>query len=249
MEATATYESRFTSRMPKSYLREHSPETIRLHAVLARRAAAGGVQLYSRPTGNPRVFNVAVCARDRSGLFSRFAGAFTLHGMDITGARAYTPQNRMALDLFKICLPLSAAFSVYDWEPVRETMADSLAGRLDLARELADKLEGLPSHPAAPDRPPLISIARNQARRATRITVEAADEPGLLYRLSTCLTRCHVSIREAQIRTLGFRVKDSFLIRDMENQRPVGEERLVVIRRMMMRELGAPGDGADGEAA
>lgn len=244
MEASTTYETRFTARMPKSYLREHSPETIRLHALMARRAAEGGVQLYSRPTGSPRVFTVAVCSKDRPGLFSRFAGAFTYHGMNIVGARAYTPKNRLALDIFTVCLPLSVAFAVYDWEPVRGTMNDSLAGRLDLARELAGMLRDIPASANAPDVTPVISMARDRLRRATRITVEAADEPGLLYRLSTCLTRCHVSIREAEIRTQGFRVKDSFLVRNMDNMAPVGEDRLAVIRRMMMRELGESEEGA-----
>ena len=241
MEAIVNYETRFTARMPKSYLRENSPETIRLHAVLARRAAAGGVQIYSQPTGNPRVFSVAVCSKDRFGLFSRFAGAFTYHGMNILSARAYTLQNRMALDVFSVSLPLSVAFAVYDWEPVRRTMNESLTGRLDLPRAIEEKLRVLPPLANAPDIEPSISISKVRSRRATRIMVEATDEPGLLFRLSMCLIRCHVSIREAEIRTEGFRAKDSFLVRDMNNLAPVGEDRLEIIHRMMMRELTEPG--------
>ncbi|MEW5736104.1 MAG: ACT domain-containing protein [Thermodesulfobacteriota bacterium] len=238
MESGITYDIRFATRMPKSYLRENRPETIRIHALMARQAATGEVVLYSRPTGSPRVFTVAVCAKDRPGLFSRIAGAFTLHGMNIVDARAYTTHNRIALDLFTVSLPLAKSLAPYDWEAPRRTIADSLAGRLDLGAALDETLASIPRWRCAPPGlVPDVQFVRDRSRKYTRITVRASDEPGLLYRLTHCLTRCHVNILNAEIRTEGFRARDVFHVRGMDGTLFLSEDRLSVIRRMLLREL------------
>ncbi|MEX2648336.1 MAG: [protein-PII] uridylyltransferase, partial [Alphaproteobacteria bacterium] len=161
------------------------------------------------------VTEVSVATADRQGLFASLAGAIAAAGASIADAKIYTLADGVALDTFWIQDHARHAFD----EPRRLARLDELilgvlAGRIDLARELAKRRR--PSWAARPALPiaPRVLIDNDASTKHTVIEVNGRDRPGLLHDVTLALARQRLSIVTARISTYGDRVVDVFYVRD-----------------------------------
>ncbi len=187
---------------------------------------------------------VTVCAKDSPGLFSRIAGVFALHNLDILEAQAYTWRNGTALDIFKVRPPLDKLFEDEKWSAAERDLKSALSGNLDLrgalcARSNSSKRSVKPLKGAAP--PPKVAIDNESSGFFTIIEVYACDEPGLLFKLTDTLYRkLELDIWIAKVATRVDQVVDVFYVRDMFGQKIHDDDRVALFKRTIEEALEAP---------
>jgi [protein-PII] uridylyltransferase len=160
-----------------------------------------------------RVITVAV---DRPGLFSRVAGALSLHGLDVLGAKAHSDDAwpgvpAMAANEFRVAKPDRREIDV---ERLRADIELALLGRLALEARLAERARTYRrrrSSAAAPE-PPSVQVANEASASSTVIEVRAPDRVGVLYRITKALADIGLDIRHATVQTLGPDVVDTFYV-------------------------------------
>lgn len=159
---------------------------------------------------------VTVCAKDRSGLFSKVAGVFTMNSLDILDAQAYTWRNGIALDIFRVKPPADQVFENEKWEKAEKNLESALAGDLDLDSEVKKKKVMPPSLQSRyAGRPNRINIDNESSSFFTIIEVFTNDFPGLLYRITDVFFRKGYNVHVAIIATKVDQVVDIFYIRNV----------------------------------
>ncbi len=79
---------------------------------------------------------VTICAKDRPGLISKIAGAFTLNNIDILDVQVFTWRNNIALDIFEVSPPPDQIMEAEKWDRTEQHLAAALSGDLNLVAAL-----------------------------------------------------------------------------------------------------------------
>ncbi|HMA48572.1 MAG TPA: [protein-PII] uridylyltransferase, partial [Magnetospirillaceae bacterium] len=197
------------------------------HARLLRQAEASRAPLTLdwRVDAARGVTEVTLYAADHPGLFARIAGAMALSGASIVDAKIITMTNGMALDSFLI---EDAIGDPLDSGSRRAKLASlieqALSGKLRLDRELAKRRDSIKSRTKMFPVPPRVLIHDNASAAHTVIEINGRDRIGLLYDLTSTMTKLNLQIASAHISTYGERVVDVFYVKDVfglkvENER------------------------------
>lgn len=210
------------------------------HARLVREAEASGAPLTvdTRIDRYRQATEVTVYTPDHPGLFSRIAGAMAVAGASITAARIFTLSNGMALDSFYVEDASGGAFD----QPgklarLSTAIEQSLAGCLRPLQELQAQQSPIPSRFKVFKVTPRVLIDNKASRSHTVIEVNGRDRPGLLYLVTTTLTRLNLMIKSARIATYGERAVDAFYVTDPLGMKIESKQKLRAIEKKLLSVL------------
>ncbi|MDQ6726711.1 MAG: ACT domain-containing protein, partial [Actinomycetota bacterium] len=196
-------------------------------AVLARARSAGALVIEA--AGG----HATVAAPDRTGLFCTVAGALALHGLDILAARAWSSEDGMALEEFRV----EPGFGKEpDWARVEADAAQALAGRLSLESRLADRARqyaGRAGVLAAEPPRTQVRVDLDASATATVVEVRAADRIGTLYRITRVLADLGLDVRHAKVASVGHEVVDAFYVVDAAGDKVSDDDRVATIERAL----------------
>ena len=157
---------------------------------------------------------VTVVTWDRAGLFSRMAGAFAVAGINIASCRAFSREDDVSIDFFKVVLPLGK-------EPVSKerftaALEKSLLAGTDLLTEVAaEEQHALLTAPRRKAFVPLaakVEVYYEVDLARTVIEVQCNDRLGLLFRIGRAIQEGGYAITFANIATeQGFAI-DTFYV-------------------------------------
>ncbi len=193
------------------------------------------------------VTELTILAIDHPWLLSIIAGACASAGANIVDAQIYTTTDGRALDTVAI----SREYDRDEDEGRRATrigemIEEVLEGKLrlpEVARRAAGK--GKP-------RPfiiePEVTINNQWSDRYTVIEVSGLDRPGLLYQLTTAISKLNLNIASAHVATFGERARDVFYVTDLLGAQITAPTRQAVIKRALIHLL-ANGEAAEKPAA
>ncbi len=242
----------------EAYLRRHDPRywlgfgttEHDLHARLIARVEnheeLSGLQL-TIDRVNDRT-ELVLYAPDHPGLFMEVAGALALAGASILDARIFTTTDSMALDSFGLqdAVTGGAVDEPRRLERIRKTVTDAIAGRIHLARALAER--GPP--PARTDVfkvTPRVLIDNGASRTHTVVEINGRDRPGLLFDLTRVLRDLGLVISSAHITTFGERAVDTIYLKDVFGMKLTTPAKLEKLRTSLLAVLEPPSAG-DGRA-
>jgi [protein-PII] uridylyltransferase len=188
------------------------------------------------------VTELTVFAPDHPWLLSIIAGACALTGANIVDAQIYTTTDGLALDTISVS---------------REFERDEDEGRR--AARIGDSIEkalrGLIKLPdvVAKRAPPKgrlkafaleaeVTVNNQWSNRYTVVEVTGLDRPGLLYELTTTLSKLNLNIASAHVATFGERVVDVFYVTDLLGAKITAPSRETAIKRPLLA-LFAPQSG------
>ncbi len=190
------------------------------------------------------VTEITLYTGDHAGLFSQIAGAMALSGASIVDAKIITMTNGMALDTFVIQDADGIAFDVPSrLAKLSANVEQALTGRLRLDRELAKRRSGVPSRTRVFKVPPRVLVDNTASASYTVIEVNGRDRVGLLYDVTSAMTRLSLQIASAHISTYGERVVDVFYVKNVFGLKIEHERKIKEIREALMAALGEPGIG------
>jgi len=181
---------------------------------------------------DPQTRTVTICAQDCTGLFSKIAGVFTLHNLNILDAQAYTWRNDIALDIFKVQAPPDHYFEDEKWMRAQKDLKDALMNRLGLAESVNARIKSQRKKSVALSaQTPKIGIDNISSSFFTIIEVFAYDFTGLLFGVTDALFNCGLDIRVAKIATNVDQVVDVFYVRDSDGQKADTPELMEKIKK------------------
>ena len=161
------------------------------------------------------VFDVwVVAAADQRGLFSKIAGAFAVHGIDVVSAQAWTSTDGIAVDQFRV--PHTITSVRPEWPRLEADLRGIIAGTVDIGSKINQRIRSYSrAHrraiAAAPPRLEVL-ITNDASESMTMIDVRAPDAIAVLYRLAATLAARDLDIRSAKVATLGHEIIDVFYV-------------------------------------
>ncbi len=190
------------------------------------------------------VTELTIFTPDHPWLLSAVAGACALAGANIVDAQIYTTTDGIALDT----IAMSREFERDEDEARRaarigELIEKALRGGIKLP-EVVAKRASPKARLKAFTIEPEVSINNQWSTRYTVVEVTGLDRPGLLYELTTTLSKLSLNIASAHVATFGERVVDVFYVTDLTGAQVAAPPRQAAIKRPLLALFTAP----DGEA-
>ena len=180
------------------------------------------------------VTELTVFAPDHPWLLSIIAGACALAGANIVDAQIYTTTDGLALDTIAV----SREFERDEDEARR---AARIGDAIEKAVRGQLKLPDVVAKRAAPKGrlkafaiEPEVSINNQWSARYTVVEVTGLDRPGLLYELTTTLSKLNLNIASAHVATFGERVVDVFYVTDLLGAQITTPTRQAAIKRPLL---------------
>jgi [protein-PII] uridylyltransferase len=184
------------------------------------------------------VTELTVLAPDHPRLLSIIAGACANAGANIVDAQIYTTTDGLALDT----ISLSREFDRDEDETRR---AGRIAQGLEQALHGEVRLPEVIAQRAAPKGrikafaiEPEVQLNNQWSNRYTVIEVIGLDRPGLLYELTSTISRLGLNIASAHVATFGERVVDVFYVTDLIGAKIDSPPRQAAIKRALIQLLG-----------
>jgi [protein-PII] uridylyltransferase len=189
------------------------------------------------------VTELTILAPDHPWLLSIVAGACASAGANIVDAQIYTTTDGKAVDTVSI----SREYERDEDEGRRatrigETIEDALEGKLKLPDVVAKRSSGKGKLKAFMVEPE-VDLNNNWSDRYTVVEVSGLDRPGLLYQLTTAISKLSLNIASAHVATFGERARDVFYVTDLMGAQVTAPTRQAAIKRALVHLL------KDGEKA
>ena len=223
---------------PAYWLKVDLPRKIR-HARFLRASEQAGVKLainvgFDETRG---VTELTILAMDHPWLLSIIAGACASAGANIVDAQIYTTTDGRALDTIAITRE-------YDRDEdegrratrIGEMIEDVLEGKLRLPEVVARRaaVRGK-ARPFVVE--PEVAVNNQWSDRYTVIEVSGLDRPGLLYELTSAISKLNLNIASAHVATFGERARDVFYVTDLLGAQISAPTRQAAIRSALLHLL------------
>ncbi|HEY8332445.1 MAG TPA: [protein-PII] uridylyltransferase [Tardiphaga sp.] len=194
------------------------------------------------------VTELTILAVDHPWLLSIIAGACASAGANIVDAQIYTTTDGRALDTIAIRRE-------YDRDEdegrratrIGEMIEDVLEGKLRLPETVAKRAASKGKLRPFTVEPEVI-VNNQWSERYTVIEVSGLDRPGLLYELTTAISKLNLNIASAHVATFGERARDVFYVTDLLGAQITAPTRQAAIKRALIHLL-ASADVAAAPAA
>ncbi|MBR0692200.1 [protein-PII] uridylyltransferase [Bradyrhizobium lablabi] len=182
------------------------------------------------------VTELTIFAMDHPWLLSIIAGACASAGANIVDAQIYTTTDGRALDTISI----SREYDRDEDEGRRATrigemIEDVLEGKLRLPEAVARRTLRSKTRPFTVE--PEVIINNQWSDRYTVIEVSGLDRPGLLYQLTTAISKLNLNIASAHVATFGERARDVFYVTDLLGAQIIAPTRQAAIKSALLHLL------------
>ena len=188
------------------------------------------------------VTELTVYAPDHPWLLSIIAGACALTGANIVDAQIYTTTDGLALDTISV----SREFEFDEDEARRaarigDAIEKAVRGQIklpDVVPKRAPPKGRLKAFAIEPE----VTINNQWSHRYTVVEVTGLDRTGLLYELTTTLSKLNLNIASAHVATFGERVVDVFYVTDLLGAKITAPTRQAGIKRPLIALFTLPGN-------
>jgi [protein-PII] uridylyltransferase len=192
---------------------------------------------------------VNVVTWDRAGLFYKLAGAFSVAGLSILGAKVISRTDHIAIDTFFVVEPgRGPVQSASAQEKFARTIEDALVGNRDLLPDIVAQAKRIAAtrylstatgESLQSSFPPTVDVYHELSMERTIVEVQARDQIGLLYRLAKTISDHSFDITFARIGTERGVAIDTFYIEDI-NHEPVNSPDRLRALQAALNEVIAP---------
>jgi [protein-PII] uridylyltransferase len=228
----AGFEAYAARHYPPYWLKTELPRQI-AHAKLLSAMKADGRALATEVASDAfrGVTELTIVAGDHPRLLSVIAGACAGAGGNIVDAQIFTTTDGLALDTIFV----SRVFGRDEDEMRRaRRMADmierALRGEVRVSELVKAKASRDPRARAFAIEPE-VTIDNTMSRFYTVLEVAGLDRPGLLYELTSALSKLNLNIGSAHVVTFGEKAVDSFYVTDLTGGKISAPSRQGAIRR------------------
>lgn len=222
--------------MPTRYLLSTPLETIATHLRLLVKLNEQDLIMEHRHEPDNGYSTFTICTYDFPGLFSRITGVMAANGANILGAQIYTSNKGKVLDILQVNSAQGLLIEHESrWDKIKSDMAQVMHGEANVS-ELVEKRQRPSSLTAKEARrlPTQVEIDNEVSEEYTVIDIYAHDKVGLLYLITSTLSKLGLYIGVSKISTKVDQVADVFYVKDIFSHKIVSEEKLSEIRKNLV---------------
>ncbi len=242
--------------LPERYFMHTETSKVALHIQMVNRLLHSIADVESTGTLRPvidwkddlnRSFTVVnVVTWDRAGLFYKLAGAFSVAGLSILGAKVISRSDNIAIDTFFVVEPgRGVVQNAGAQEIFAQTVEAALVRDKDLlpdieaqARKLAATTRYLSSAKKGNDAmqnsfPPIAEVYHEASMQRTIVEIQARDEIGLLFRLGKAISDHGFDITFARVGTEQGVAIDTFYIENADHSPATDPVRLASLQEAL----------------
>jgi [protein-PII] uridylyltransferase len=183
---------------------------------------------------------VNVVTWDRAGLFYKLAGAFSVAGLNILGAKVISRTDHIAIDTFYVVEPgRGVVQNAAAQESFAKIIESALVSNADLYPEILNQAKKIAAtrylysksgETLQSSFPPTVDVYHEISMQRTIVEVQARDQIGLLYRLAKTIYDFGFDITFARIGTERGVAIDTFYIESANHELVEDTERLQRLR-------------------
>jgi [protein-PII] uridylyltransferase len=183
---------------------------------------------------------VNVVTWDRAGLFYKLAGAFSVAGLNILGAKVISRTDHIAIDTFYVVEPgRGVVQNAAAQESFAKIIESALMSNSDLYPEILAQAKRIAATRYLYSKggetlhssfPPTVDVYHEISMQRTIVEVQARDQIGLLYRLTKAISDFGFDITFARIGTERGVAIDTFYIESANHEAVEDTERLHRLR-------------------
>jgi [protein-PII] uridylyltransferase len=183
---------------------------------------------------------VNVVTWDRAGLFYKLAGALSVAGLSILGAKVISRTDHIAIDTFYVVEPgRGPVQSATAQEKFARTIEEALVANRDLMPDIVAQAKKIAStrylststgEALHSSFPPTVEVYHELSMQRTIVEIQARDQIGLLYRLAKTISDHGFDITFARIGTERGVAIDTFYIEGANHEPIETPERLHALR-------------------
>ena len=183
---------------------------------------------------------VNVVTWDRAGLFYKLAGAFSVAGLNILGAKVISRTDHIAIDTFYVVEPgRGVVQNAAAQESFAKIIESALMSNADLYPEILAQAKRIAATRYLYSKggetlhssfPPTVDVYHEISMQRTIVEVQARDQIGLLYRLTKAISDFGFDITFARIGTERGVAIDTFYIESANHEAVEDTERLHRLR-------------------
>jgi [protein-PII] uridylyltransferase len=218
------------------HLLSYNPEIIAGHVRILLSLADNLLVLKVDHEADKGYSNCTICAYDVPGLFSMITGVMAANGMNILGAQIHTNTNEKVLDILQVNSP--QGFVITDenrWGRLESDLRQVLLGEVRVSALVAKRYRpSILTEKAKPTAPARVEIDNEVSSDYTVIDIYAHDKVGLLYSITSTLTRLGLYIGVSKISTKVDQVADVFYVKDIFGQKLADPIKLDEIRQDLL---------------
>ncbi len=180
--------------------------------------------------------NCTVCTYDVPGLFSMITGVMAANGMNILGAQIHTNTNEKALDILQVNSPQGFVITEENrWARFESDLRTVLEGKVRVGQLVAKRHRpSILTDKAKPTVPARVEIDNEVSSDYTVIDIYAHDKVGILYSITSTLTRLGLYIGVSKISTKVDQVADVFYVKDIFGHKISDPAKLEEIRKELL---------------
>ena len=254
------------SLLPDRYFIQTDADEVALHIQMVNRllksiSAADSVGSLRpvidwRDDLNRSITVVNIVTWDRAGLFYKLAGAFSVAGLNILGAKVISRTDHIAIDTFHVIEPgRGVVQSKATQDAFARNVEASLVSNKDLYPEIIAQskriaatryLSTASQDPLQSSFPPTVDVYHELSMQRTIVEVQARDQLGLLYRLAKTISERGFDITFARIGTERGVAIDTFYIENESHEPVDNTERLHALRDALADVITPPAVIAEG---
>jgi [protein-PII] uridylyltransferase len=185
---------------------------------------------------------LTVIAPDHRRLLSTIAGACATSGANIVDASIFTTADGLAVDT----IFFSRGFDFNEDEMRRAAriaanIEKALRGEIVMSDAVRARANARTSAVAFTV-PPNVVLDNSLSNAYTVVEVSGLDREGLLFDLTSAISRLNLNIASAHIVTFGERAVDAFYVTDLTGGKVTSPARQATIRRQLLEAFAAPAD-------
>jgi len=200
----------FLEGLPQRYLRLVDPRTVYDHIRLSRDLEPDEVRL-TLDRHDDDVWGLSVVTKDRPRIFSNICGVLSYFGMDILRGQAMSNRQNVVLDVFRF-VDADRFLALNESGPAELTrlLQDVVTGDVELAAMLKGRDAATQARRGKVRIRSLVYFDHHFSDRYTVLEIGAANEWGLLYRISRIISEHSCDIDLVLIATEGDQAIDVF---------------------------------------
>ncbi|MBI3398487.1 MAG: [protein-PII] uridylyltransferase [Deltaproteobacteria bacterium] len=225
--------------LPQRYFLSNSAETIAEHLKIVYHLQSQPYIMRVKQNMERQYTEVIVCTLDAHGLFSKITGVMAANNINILGAQINTLKNGIVLDILQVNSPMGDIITdEQKWVNAENDLADVLAGKISVERLISRRKPSVLDKKAKPKVHTRVDVDNEVSDVFTVIDIHTQDRIGLLYTITSALSKLGLYIHIAKITTKGDAAADIFYIKDIFGQKIYYKERLREIRTAIFEALG-----------
>jgi [protein-PII] uridylyltransferase len=231
--------NRFVDVMPERYFLSTPESDMPDHFELMEEFSGKGAVTSVRHFPERDCTSVAVCTRDRPGLFASITGVLTALNLDILNARIFTAADGRILDVFRVSHRghPELVMAEQKWAKFRSSLDGVLEGRIDVVRLVEASQHSTFLRKRAPNVATVVQIDNEASDGFTIIEVFTEDRIGVLFTITHGLHLLGLSIHVAKISTNVDQVADVFYVTDENGGKVTEPGRVEAIRQSLLCSL------------